>query len=80
MLRRAFDAYNRGDVDAATADLASDCEFFPSGALPGSRDVYYGPEAFRQFIAWLREEFDDAHMDVNDVMDAGDRVHDGSAS
>jgi uncharacterized protein len=74
MVRRAFDAYNRGDVDAALADFAPDCEFVPTGALPGARDVYHGPEGFAQFAAWLRDEFDDARLDVNDARDAGDRV------
>ena len=74
MVRRAFDAYNRGDLEAAVTDLAPDCEFVPTGALPGSGDVYHGPEGFTEFGAWLRNEFADAHMDVNDVVDAGDRV------
>jgi len=74
MLRRGFDAYNRGDLDAAVADFASDCEYVTSGALPGSRGVYQGPEGYKQFSGWLRDEFEDARLDVNDVIDAGDRV------
>jgi ketosteroid isomerase-like protein len=74
MLRRGFDAYNRGDVDAVVADFASDCEYVASGALPGGRGVYQGPEGYKQFIGWLRDEFEDARLDVNDVIDAGDRV------
>jgi ketosteroid isomerase-like protein len=36
--------------------------------------VYQGPEGYKQFIGWLRDEFEDARLDVNDVIDAGDRV------
>jgi len=74
MVRRAFDAYNRGDLDAAVSDIASDCEYTPSGALPEVRGVYRGPEGFKEFIAWIRDEFEDARLDFNDVTDAGDRV------
>jgi ketosteroid isomerase-like protein len=74
MARRAFEAYNRGDVDAAVTDFASNCEFVSSGARPGGRGVYQGPEGFKRFIGWLRDEFEDAHLDVNDVIDAGTKV------
>jgi ketosteroid isomerase-like protein len=74
MARRGYDAYNRGDVDAAVSDFAADCEFIPSGALPGGRGVYRGPEGYKQFVGWLRDEFEDAHLDLNEVIDAGDLV------
>ncbi len=38
-LRRAFEAYNRDDLDGAVADMDPDCEYIPTGALPGVRDV-----------------------------------------
>jgi taurine dehydrogenase small subunit len=74
MVRRAFDAYNRGDLDAVVTDFASDCEYVSSGALPGGRGVYQGPEGYKRFIGWIKDEFEDAHVDVNDLTDAGDRV------
>jgi len=74
MVRRAFEAYNRGDIDAVVTDFASDCEYVPSGALPGGRGVYRGPEGYKRFIGWLRDGFDDARVDVNDVIDAGNQV------
>ena len=72
-LRRAFEAYNRGDVDAAVADIHPHCEYVPSGALPGVRDVVRGPEGYKRTIAWLRDAFDRAHIDV-ELTDAGDQV------
>ena len=35
IVRRAYEAFNRGDIDGALADLASDFEYTPSGAIPG---------------------------------------------
>ncbi len=74
MVRRGFAAFERGDLDAAVADIASDCEFVPTGALPGGRGVYRGPEGYKRFSGWVRDEFEDAHVDVTDLTDAGDHV------
>ena len=74
IVRRAFDAYNRGDIDAAVADIAPDCEFRPTGALPGVRGVYRGPEGYRRFIAWISDEFEDVRVSLDGLADEGDRV------
>ncbi len=74
MIRRAFEAYNRGDLDAAVADFAADSTYIPSGAVPGANETVRGPEGYKEYVGWLRSEFDDARTDVNDVIDAGDKV------
>ena len=74
IVRRGYAAYNRGDIDAAVTDFAPDCEYTPTGALPGGGGVYRGPEGYKAFIGWLRAEFEDARLVVTDVTDAGDRV------
>ena len=72
-LRRAYEAYNRGDLDAAVADISPDSEYVPIGAVPGFRDALPGPEGYRRILAWLRDAFDDAHVDA-ELTDAGDQV------
>ena len=72
-LRGAFEAYNRDDLDAAVANIPPDCEYVPTGALPGGRDVVRGPEGYKRFVTWLRDTFDDAHIDAA-LTDAGDQV------
>ena len=72
-LRRAFEAYNRGDLDAAVADTDPDCEYVPTGALPGGRDAVRGPEGYKRFVGWLRDTFDRAHIEV-ELTDAGNQV------
>jgi hypothetical protein len=74
IVRLAFEAYNRGDLDAAVADFAPECEYISSGALPGSRGVWRGPEGYKQFVGWLRSEFEDARAEIDEVIDAGDSV------
>jgi uncharacterized protein len=74
IVRRGYEAYNRGDVDGVVADFARDCEYIATGALPGTRGVFRGPEGYEQFIAWVRSEFDDARIEVTELIDAGNRV------
>jgi ketosteroid isomerase-like protein len=74
IVRRAFEAYNRGDLDTAVADFASDFEYIASGAIPGGRGVFRGPEGYKRFVGWLREEFDDARVEIDAITDAGDQV------
>jgi ketosteroid isomerase-like protein len=78
MARRGVEAYARGDLDRAVADLAPDCEYTTSGAIPGRTGVFRGPEGFKEFIGWLRSEFDDADAQIDELIDAGDMVVVGS--
>jgi ketosteroid isomerase-like protein len=74
IVRRGYEAYNRGDIDGTAADFAPDCEYIPSGALPGGRDIIHGPEEYKRYIGWLQSEFDDAHAEIHELVDAGDAV------
>jgi ketosteroid isomerase-like protein len=74
MIRRAFEAYERGDLDAVVADFARDCEYFAAGTMPDRTGVYRGPEGYKEFLAWLAEEFNDAHAQVDTLIDADDVV------
>ena len=70
-----FEAFNRGDVDAVVADFAPDCEYIPSGAIPGVTGVSRGPEGYKRFVRLaFRDEFDDAHLEIHELIDAGDHV------
>ena len=74
MIRRAFEAYERGDLDRAVADMAPDCEYIAVGTVPGHAGTYRGPEGYKEFVAWLAEEFSNAHAHVDALIDAGDSV------
>ena len=68
LVRRAYEAFNRGDIDGALAVLASDFEYTPSGAIPGVSETFRGPEGFRRFVGWLLDQFDDVQFEINDVI------------
>jgi len=74
IVRRGFEAYERGDMDAAVADFAADCEYVAAGTIPGRVGTYLGPDGYKQFFAWLDEEFTDSHVQVDELLDAGDSV------
>jgi uncharacterized protein len=74
VVRRAYAAFNRGDLDAVVANVAPDAEYVTSGAIPGSVGVYRGREGLKRLFGWLREEFDDVRVEVHDPIGAGDQV------
>ena len=74
IVREAYDAVNRGDLDMAVSCIAPDMEYVASGAVPGPTGVFMGPEGVKEFIAGLYEEFDEPRADVSELLDAGDQV------
>lgn len=74
IVREAYDAVNRGDLDMAVSCIAPDMEYVASGAVPGATGVFMGPEGVKEFIAGLYEEFDEPRADVSELLDAGDQV------
>jgi uncharacterized protein len=77
IVRRGYDAYARGDVEAILADLHPEMVTFreePDGA------TFHGPEGFLQAIAEWVEDFDEFAATAEELIDANDdqvivRVH-----
>ena len=78
LVRRGFEVYSRGDIDGTVADFAPDCRYTAAGIIPDRTGDFHGPEGYKEFIGWLRGEFDDAKAEVNELIDAGDTVVVGS--
>jgi ketosteroid isomerase-like protein len=77
LLRRFIEAFNRGDLEAALAlaDAPPEFEFVPSGVLiPDLASVQRGPEGLRRVAEVFWGEFDDPHVEVHELIDAGDQV------
>ncbi len=74
IVRRTYEAFNRGDLETMVADVGPDAEYVASGAIPGVTGVYLGPEGYKRFASWLSEQFDVARTDVRECIDAGDQV------
>jgi uncharacterized protein len=78
LVRRGYEAYNRGDLDGAVSDFASDCRYTAAGTIPDRTGVFHGREGYKEFIGWLRSEFDDARAEIDELIDAGEMVVIGS--
>jgi ketosteroid isomerase-like protein len=74
LTRRAYAAFNRGDLEDMLAYLAPDFEYLTTGAIPGVEGVYRGPEGFRQFLESFWGEFDEPGLEVRELIEAEDRV------
>jgi hypothetical protein len=76
LVRRGIDAINRGDIEdmLAIADVPPEFEFVPSGVLvPDLTEVQRGPQGLRRVAEFL-DEFDEAYLEVHELIGAGDRV------
>jgi ketosteroid isomerase-like protein len=77
LVRRIFEAANRGDFEGALAlmNAPPEFEFVQSGVLiPDLSDVQRGPEGLRRVYETFLGAFDDIHLEVHELIDAGDRV------
>jgi ketosteroid isomerase-like protein len=69
----AYEALNRGDLEAATAGLPPEFEFIPPPILPEG-DAYHGPEGLRQMWESWMATFVDFRVEIEETIDAGDKV------
>jgi ketosteroid isomerase-like protein len=69
---RAFQAFNKRDLDAVLADVHDDVEAFPR--LAAVEGGYRGHEGVRRWWAQLLGTFPDFHVEVLEVRDLGDFV------
>ena len=77
VIRRLFDAYDRGDIEGmmALANAPADFEFVPSGVLiPDLSSVQRGPEGLRRLVETFDDAFDSIQMELHELIDAGDQV------
>jgi ketosteroid isomerase-like protein len=72
LLRRFTEALNRGDLDGAIALVDPLPEF--QSVPPGLAAVQRGPEGLRQIVEGYWSEFDDTHVELHELIDAGDQV------
>jgi ketosteroid isomerase-like protein len=72
--RRGYEAYNRGDLDAAAADFAPTFEYVTTGAIPGVTGVSQGPEGWKKFAHWTWSEFESPRFEVHELIDLGGHV------
>jgi ketosteroid isomerase-like protein len=70
---RGYAALNRGDLDGSVAGVSADCEVELPPMLPEANS-YQGREGLRRMWEVWRDSFEDFRMDIEEVIDGGDKV------
>ena len=73
IVRRAFEAWDRGDDEAAARDFAPDVEIDASERVLNPA-VYQGHDGARRFREEIAETWDDFHVEIEEMRAAGDQV------
>ena len=73
VVRAAFDAWNRGDLNAWFTYWDERAEFYPLRAQLEGR-VYSGHEGLRRFVADVSEEWKTIRFEVDEVRQAGEEI------
>jgi ketosteroid isomerase-like protein len=78
MLRRGYEAFNRGDTSAIAAlarEIGTpDMEWGATGAFPGVEGMYRGPEAMEEWMQIIRSEWKEFEVTLDEVLYDGDDV------
>ena len=70
---RGYEALNRGDLEAAVEGVAPECELALPPMLPEA-DTHQGRDGLRRIWETWRESFEEFRLEVEEAIDAGDRV------
>lgn len=73
ILRAAFEAWNRGDLDALLDLWGEEAGFYLLRAQLEGRP-YRGHEGLRRFVAELAEEWTDVRFEIDELRDTGEHV------
>jgi uncharacterized protein len=72
-VRRSWDAFNRGDLDAFFTDTAEELEFEEDPTLPEA-GIFRGRDEISAYIKSFQEGMADHRFEVEELRDLGDGV------
>jgi ketosteroid isomerase-like protein len=74
IVRRGYEAFNRGDHERMIADIAPAFEYTGTGAVPGFGGVSQGAGGWAEAVSWLQDEFDHPRVEVRELIEREDQV------
>src|SRR6185436_10297594 len=77
LVLRAYEAWNRGDIDAVVQFATPDGEYRPASLAvipPGMDAAYFGREGFARFAREFVGLWDQFSIEPEQVIDRGDQV------
>jgi ketosteroid isomerase-like protein len=72
LVRQAYDAWNRGDLEWQLDHITPDFEFQTAQLFPDTERVYRGREGYRQFWNTFREPWETVLIEVVRIEPIGD--------
>lgn len=73
-IRRAYDAFNRRDPDAAGADMHPEFELDFTGSVGPERGVYRGKDGMSRLWRRYWDAFESISIEPEELIEAGDQV------
>jgi hypothetical protein len=73
-LREAIDAFNCGDFVSAARVLDADSQWDWSRSIGPDNAIYRGPDQIRRFWETFAGGFEEIRLEIEDVVDLGDRI------
>ena len=73
LVRSAYDAWNRDDLEAQLAMLHPEFEYVTSGLFPGLAPTYRGHEGYREFWRDFKQVWESLRIDIVELHEAGER-------
>jgi uncharacterized protein len=74
LVRTAMESFNLDGVDAITDQISPDFETTTPPSLSVEPDTYRGPQGVRRWFDAWEGTMDEVRFDVDELVDAGDRV------
>jgi ketosteroid isomerase-like protein len=74
VVRRALEAWSRGDLEATLALLDPELEWRGTGLFPGVARVYHGHDGYTRWWNDFRDLWDEIEVVGERLLDRGDRV------
>jgi ketosteroid isomerase-like protein len=73
LVRSGYEAWRRGDLEAAVASFAADFEPIENPVFPEARS-YHGPDEFLAYARSFLDIWESWELDVGEILDAGNDV------
>ncbi len=75
LVRRAFDAWNRDDLEAQLAMLHPEFEYVTSGLFPGLAPIYRGHAGYKDFWRDFKQVWESLRIEIDDLREVGDEQY-----
>ena len=74
IIRRAMEAWNRGDIEASLELADPEIEWTAIGAMPDATETYHGHEGVREFFRTFMDAWEHVSLVAEEFIESGDVV------